>query len=95
MSFMHIAGGVVIGLVVGRVFSLFSLKVIWAKKYLFMLAGVVGSFSCDLLVKFLYENEYVSEFFYRQTTIVFEMILGAVVACYVLNLLGKHEEIDL
>mgnify|MGYP006283281193 FL=1 len=95
MSFMHILGGVVIGLVVGRVFSLFSLKRICAKKYLFMLAGGIGSLSCDLLVKFLYENEYVSEFFYRQTTIVFEMIFGAAVACYILNLLGKREEIDL
>lgn len=95
MSFMHIAGGIVIGLVVGRVFSLFSLKVIRAKKYLFMLAGVVGSLSCDLLVKYLYENDYVSSFFYKQTTIVFEMIIGAVVACYILNLFGKHEDIDL
>lgn len=95
MSFMHIAGGIVIGLIVGRVFSLFSLKVIRAKKYLFMLAGVAGSLSCDLAAKYLYENGYVSGFFYKQTTIVFEMIFGAVVACYILNYFGKDEEIEL
>jgi uncharacterized membrane protein YeaQ/YmgE (transglycosylase-associated protein family) len=95
MSIMHIAGGILIGFLVGRVFSMFSLKQIKGKKYVFSAAGIVGSLSCDLMFKYLYENELVSEFFYRQTTIIFEMVVGALAICYIVNKFGKEEKIDL
>lgn len=95
MSIMHIAGGVLIGILIGRIFSMFSLKQIRGKKIVFAAAGIFGSLSFDLAFKYFYENEYVSEFFYRQTTIIVEMMVGALVVCYIVNKFGKDEKIDL
>ncbi len=93
MSVMHILGGVLIGLITGRVFSLFSLRKVKGGKLTFMAVGVVGSVGADLVFKVLYEKGLVSNFFWAETTIIIEMVAGAVTACYLLNLLGKKEEI--
>jgi uncharacterized membrane protein YeaQ/YmgE (transglycosylase-associated protein family) len=90
---MHILGGVFVGLVVGRLFSMFTLRKLKGGKIAFMAVGVLGSIGTDLFFKVLYENELVSNFFYRETTIIVEMVCGAILACYLANLLGKKEEI--
>ena len=95
ISFMHILGGVVIGLVVGKLFATFSLRKVEGGKYTFMAVGIIGSLLGDALFLVLYEYEIVSEFFYKQTTIIFEMIAGASVACYILHSIGKREQIEL
>lgn len=93
MSIMHIAGGVVIGMLVGRLFSMFSLRTVKGGKYTYMLAGVVGSIAADLVFKLLYNRGYVSAFFYDQHIIVFEMIFGAMVGSYLLSRLGSKKDI--
>jgi len=92
---MHIMGGVIIGLIIGKLFATFTLRKVKGGKYTFMGAGVFGSLASDLTFKFLFDQELVSNFFYRQTTIIFEMIVGASVACYILHRLGKKEKIEL
>jgi len=94
ISIMHILGGIVIGLVVGKLFATFTLRKVKGGKYTFMGVGIIGSLLSDLTFKFLVKHDLVSKFFYRQTTIIFEMIAGAAVACYVLHLFGKKEHID-
>jgi len=93
MSVMHILGGVFVGLVVGRLFSMFTLRRLKGGKITFMVVGVVGSLGADVFFKILYENDLVSNFFYRETTIIVEMICGAILACYLVNLLGRREKI--
>jgi uncharacterized membrane protein YeaQ/YmgE (transglycosylase-associated protein family) len=93
MSFMHILGGILVGIVVGRIFATFTLRKIKWKKFLFMAVGILGSLVCDIIFKTLYEHDLVSNFFYRETTIIIEMIAGASIACYLLNLFGKKEKI--
>ena len=73
MSFMHIMGGILIGLLVGKLFSIFSLRKVKGGKYSFMAVGAIGSLLSDLVFKFLYEHGLVSNFFYRETTIVMEI----------------------
>jgi uncharacterized membrane protein YeaQ/YmgE (transglycosylase-associated protein family) len=90
---MHILGGVFVGLITGRIFSMFTLRKVKGGKLTFMGVGVAGSLGADLFFKILYENGLVSNFFYGETTIIVEMIVGAVIACYLVNLLGKKEEI--
>jgi len=94
MSVMHILGGILIGLAVGKLFSTFTLRKVKGGKYTYMLVGIIGSFLCDLAFKFLFEHDLVTSFFYKQTTIIFEMIAGASIACYILNLFGKKETIQ-
>jgi len=93
-SIPHILGGIVIGLVVGKFFATFTLRKVKGGKYTFMGVGIIGSLLSDLTFKFLVRHDLVSKFFYRQTSIIFEMIAGAAVACYVLHLFGKKEHID-
>ena len=93
MSVMHILGGVFIGLITGRIFAMFTLRRVKGGKLTFMAVGVVGSIGADLFFKILYENDLVSNFFYAETSIIVEMVIGAVIACYLVNLLGKKEEI--
>ncbi len=95
MSVMHIAGGIIIGLLVGRIFSLFSLRIVKGGKYTFMLGGVFGSLAADLTFYMLYNYEYVSSFFYKQAVIVFEMFFGALLVCYLINKFGSKRDIDL
>lgn len=94
ISVMHIIGGILIGIIVGRAFAMFTLRKIRGGKYTFMVVGVIGSILCDLVFKFLFENDLVSGFFYKQTTIMVEMVVGAAIACYVLNRFGKKERIE-
>ena len=93
MSVMHILGGIIVGLVMGRVFSMFTLRKVKGGKITFMITGVAGSLGCDLLFKTLYENQLVSNFYYGETAIIVEMVVGALAACYLVNLLGRKEEI--
>lgn len=93
MSVMHILGGLFIGIVVGRIFSMFTLRKLKGGKLTFMLVGVIGSIGADLVFRTLYYNDLVSNFFYAETTIIVEMIFGAVIACYLVNLLGRKEKI--
>jgi uncharacterized membrane protein YeaQ/YmgE (transglycosylase-associated protein family) len=92
---MHILGGLLIGLVVGRGFSLFTLRKLKGGKYTFMVVGMVGSIGTDLIFKTLYERNLVSSFFYTETSIIVEMVVGALAACYLVNLLGRQEQIPL
>ena len=94
MSFMHILGGIVIGALIGRVFSIFTLRKVKGGKYTFSAVGVAGSLICDLCFKFLYGHGFVSSFYYKEVTIIFEMIGGALVACYILNYFGKKQAIS-
>jgi uncharacterized membrane protein YeaQ/YmgE (transglycosylase-associated protein family) len=91
---MHILGGVIIGLIVGRLFATFTLRKVRGGRYSFMGVGVIGSLASDLAFKYLYEQGWVSNFFYRETTIIFEMLAGAAVVCYLLNLFGEKEIIS-
>ena len=93
MSVMHILSGIFIGLVVGRVFGTFTLRKIKGGRYTFMGAGIAGAFIADLTFKFLLSKHLVSGFWYKESVIVFEMIGGAIVACYLVNLLGKKESL--
>ena len=93
MSVMHIFGGIFIGMLVGKIFSAFTLRKLKGGKYTFMGAGIVGSFLTDLLFRFLHDQELVSAFYYQEVVIIFEMIGGAIVACYLANLFGKKESI--
>ncbi|MBW2304572.1 MAG: hypothetical protein JRF57_12785 [Deltaproteobacteria bacterium] len=93
MGFMHILGGFFIGILVGRIFSAFTLRKLKGGKYTFMGVGTAGAFLCDLLFRFLHERHIVSSFWYREEVIIFEMIGGAIAACYLANLLGKKESI--
>jgi uncharacterized membrane protein YeaQ/YmgE (transglycosylase-associated protein family) len=93
MSVMHILGGVFVGLLTGRIFGMFTLRKVKGGKLTFMAVGVAGSLGADLLFKILYDHDLVSNFFYAETTIIVEMVIGAVIACYAVNLLGKNEEI--
>lgn len=95
MSPMHILGAIVVGVVIGKLFATFTLRKVRGGKYTFMAFGAAGSLIGDLLFRVLYEHELVSSFFYARTTIIFEMIAGAGVACYLLNLFGKKEVISL
>ena len=92
MSIMHILGGIFIGALVGRIFSAFTLRKVKGGKYTFMLVGIAGAFIADFTFMYL-NNRLVSSFFYQRSTIIFEMIGGAIVACYLVNLLGKKESI--
>ena len=93
MSVMHILGGIFIGLLVGKVFSAFTLRKIKGGKYTFMGVGIVGAFIADLSFRFLHSRALVSSFYYQETSIIFEMIIGAIGACYLVNLFGKKESI--
>ena len=93
MSVMHILGGIVIGVLVGKIFSAFSLRKVKGGKYSFMAAGVAGALIADLIFRFLHSNNLISSFYYQEFVIIFEMIGGAIGACYLANLLGKKESI--
>lgn len=93
MSFMHIIGGIFIGGLVGKVFSAFTLRRLKGGKYSFMGAGIIGAFAGDLIFRYLHSMQLVSSFWYQEYIIIFEMIGGAVAACYLANLLGKKESI--
>ncbi len=93
MSIMHFLGGIFVGLLVGKVFSAFTLRELKGGKYTFMAAGVVGSLLVDLFFRFLHSRAIVSDFYYGEFVIIFEMIVGALCACYLVNLLGKKESI--
>ena len=93
MSIMHFLGGIFVGLLVGKVFSTFTLRKIKGGKYTFMAAGVVGSLLVDLFFQFLHSRALVSDFYYGEFVIILEMIVGAFCACYLVNLLGKKEAI--
>ena len=93
MSIMHILGGIVVGLIVGKVFSVFTLRKLKGGKYTFMAVGVAGSFLMDLFFWFLHSKNLISSFYYQEFVIIFEMIVGAIGACYLVNLLGKKESI--
>jgi uncharacterized membrane protein YeaQ/YmgE (transglycosylase-associated protein family) len=93
MSVMHILGGVFIGMLVGKIFSVFTLRKLKGGKYSFMAAGVAGSFIGDLTFWFLHNRDLVSSFYYQESVIIFEMICGAIIACYLVNHLGKKESI--
>lgn len=94
-SIMHIAGGILIGLLVGRVYSLFSLRIVKGGKYTFMLGGVFGSFAADMVFYLLWSHDYVSSFFYKQHIIALEMMAGALIVCYLIGKLGKKKDIEL
>ena len=91
MSIMHILGSIFIGVVIGKLFATFTLRKVKGGQYTFMGVGILGSILSDLAFKVLYEHNLVSNFFYKETTIIFEMVVGAVIACYILNLFGKKE----
>lgn len=93
MSIMHILGGIFVGLLVGKVFSAFTLRKLKGGKYIFMGTGVVGSLGADLIFWFLHSRRLVSSFYYGEFVIILEMIVGAICACYLVNLLGKKESI--
>ena len=93
MSFMHILGGIFIGILCGKIFSAFTLRKVKGGKYTFMGVGIAGSFIADFLFCFLNDYQIVSSFFYQEHVIIFEMICGAIGACYLVNLLGKKESI--
>jgi uncharacterized membrane protein YeaQ/YmgE (transglycosylase-associated protein family) len=93
MSFMHILGIILIGSILGRIFAVFTLRKIKGGKYTFMVTGIAGALLFDLLFKTLYERKIISSFFYQEATIIFELIAGALIACYILNLFGKKEKI--
>jgi len=93
ISFMHVLGGIVIGLIVGRLFSIFTLRKVKGGKYTFMVAGVFGSLGGDAFFRILHVLGFVSNFYYKEVTIIFEMIGGACIASYLLSLLGKKEVI--
>ena len=93
MSFMHILGGILVGMLVGRIFSAFTLREVKGGKYTFMGVGVAGSLIADLTFRFLHSKHLVSDFYYDEFVIIFEMIGGAIVACYLVNRLGKKESI--
>ena len=93
MSVMHILGAIFIGIVVGRLFATFTLRKIKGGKYTFMVVGIIGALLGDIVFRILYEHDLVSKFFLEQITIVFEMIGGALVACYILNVFGKKQMI--
>ena len=93
MSIMHILGGIFIGMLVGKVFAAFTLRKVRGGKYTFMGAGTAGSFAADLTFRFLHSKALVSSFYYQELVIIFEMIAGAIVACYLFNLFGKKESI--
>ena len=76
-----------------QVFSLFTLRKVKGGKFTFMAVGVIGSIGTDLLFKALYEHRLVSSFYYSETSIIVEMVVGAMAACYIVNRLGKKEEI--
>jgi len=94
ISYMHILGGIILGAVTGKIFATFTLRKLKWKKIAFILIGICGSLMSDLIFRFLYKEEFVSNFFYKETTIVFEMIVGAFIACYILNLFSKKEIIS-
>jgi len=93
MGVMHILGGIVIGLLVGKVFSAFTLRKLKGGKYAFMGAGIAGAFIADLIFRFLHSRGLVSSFFYQESVVIFEMLGGAIALCYVINLFGKRESI--
>jgi uncharacterized membrane protein YeaQ/YmgE (transglycosylase-associated protein family) len=92
---MHLLGGIVIGLTVGRLFSLFTLRKLKGGKVTFMGIGVIGAMLGDLCFRMLHRYDLVSGFFYQEVTIIFEMILGAGIACYLVNFLGKKDTLSL
>jgi len=94
MSIMHIAGGIIIGIVIGRLFSIFTLREIKGGKYTYMLVGIIGSIVSDLIFRFLWSNDLVSSFFYKQYVIIFEMIIGSFALCYLVSKLGTRKSVD-
>ncbi|MBW2017082.1 MAG: hypothetical protein JRF57_12775 [Deltaproteobacteria bacterium] len=76
-----------------RFLSAFTLRKLKGGKYTFMAVGIAGDFLCDLLFRLLHEHHLVSSFWYQEQVIIFEMIGGAIAACYLANLLGKKESI--
>ena len=93
MSIMHILGGMFIGVLVGKIFSTFTLRKVKGGKYTFMIVGIAGSLIADLLFRILHGKGLISSFYYQEVVIIVEMIVGAIVACYLTNLLGKKESI--
>ena len=93
MSVMHILGGMFIGVIVGKIFSAFTLRKVKGGKYTFMGVGIAGSLIGDLIFRILHSKGLVSSFYYQEFVIIFEMIGGAIGACYLVNLLGKKESI--
>jgi len=90
---MHILGGIFIGVLVGKIFSAFSLRKVKGGKYTFLIVGIAGSLITDLIFRVLHGKGLISSFYYQEVVIIFEMIGGAIVACYLINLLGKKESI--
>ena len=95
MSVMHILGGIFIGLVMGRLFSMFTLRKIKGGKITFMLTGVLGAFLSDFFFRVLFKNNLINAFFYKEFSIIAEMVVGALVVCYLMNLFGKKENLVL
>ena len=93
MSVMHILSGIFIGMLVGKIFSAFTLRKVKGGKYTFMSVGIAGSLIGDLIFNFLHSKGIVSSFYYQEFIILFEMIGGAIGACYLVNLLGRKESI--
>lgn len=93
MGVMHILGGIFIGILIGKIFSAFTLRRLKGGKYSFMGAGVAGAFIGDLIFRFLHSRQWVSSFWYQEHIIIFEMIGGAIALCYLINMLGKKESI--
>ena len=69
MSVMHILGAIFIGIVVGRLFSTFTLRKIKGGKYAFMCVGIIGAVVGDVIFRILYEHDLVSKFFLEHITI--------------------------
>lgn len=93
MSVMHMIAGIVIGVIIGRVYGAFSLKKIFGGKYTFMGAGFIGSFGADLTFKYLLSKRLVTGFWYKEEIIVIEMIVGAVLACYLVSFLDRKKPV--
>lgn len=93
MSVMHIIAGVLIGIIIGRVYGAFSLKRVIGGKYTFMGAGLIGSFAADLTFKYLLGKRLVSGFWYKEEIIVIEMIVGAALACYLVGFLDRKKPV--
>ena len=93
MSVMHIVGNIFIGLLVGKVFSAFTLRKVKGGKFTFMGAGIAGAFAADLAFSFFHGKGLISSFYYQEFVIIFEMLCGAVGACYLANLTGRKESI--
>lgn len=82
MSYLHIAVGLLIGIIVGySIGCLYNVMNMKKGEYIlnFVFLGIFGAFFFDLFFSFTVNNNFLPNFFYFRPMIVLEQIAGAII----------------